>query len=615
MIYCFNPACGQPRNPDQGKFCSTCGQPLLLGDRYGARQVLNQGSKGRTFLGIDRGTFPESYCIIKQSFITQSVNAQQFISTFQDNADRLKTLGDRPEFPTVLDIFLPKYLHQITIPPTLVFEKIVGDSLRQQLTAAGPFSEDRLRQFLREILPLVQLIHDHGLIHRDLHPENVLLTPEHHWAIVDFTAAKVTSKMASAEPGTLIGSGIYTAPEQLRGQSYPASDLYSLGVICLELLTSIHPFDLYSVRENRWVWRDYLTTPISSSLGNLLEQMVAEIPGDRPKSAQAILAALFPHTMPKQAKIATPPKAKPPKPKTISPAVPDPEPQWHCFRTLRGHHAYISDLQFAPDSYHLASAAADQTIRLWDLDHRQEASCLRGHRGIVSSLIFWGDRLISGSWDYTIRLWDWQQGEQLTYLEGKSTWIQGLAFWEKTKQLAALGADQNLTYWDLAQEKVVQTFALQNTQIIRAAQIPGQLWAAQGNELSRYGAGDRLQTFTGHQGQILDFQISPNGQFLLSSSADQTLKIWPLTPGKQPKTLRLLIPITKVAIAPNLRFFVGGDRQGILAIWQLGQEQPMVQLPAHNDSEIQAIAISPNSQIIATAAADKTIKLWRFGIQ
>lgn len=612
MILCLNPTCSQPRNPDQGRFCTACGQPLMLGDRYVAQQVLHQGTKGRTILGIDRGTFPESYCILKQIFLTQSVNAQQFMATFQDNAARLKTLGDRPEFPTVLGIFLPEHWHQITIPPTLVFEKIAGESLRQQLDLTGPFSEAKLREFLQDILPLVQIVHDHGLIHRDLNPDNLLFTPGNHWAIVDFTAAKVTSKMASAEPGTLIGSGIYTAPEQLRGQSYPASDLYSLGVICLELLTVMHPFDLYSVRENRWVWRDYLTTPVSQNLGHLLDQMLAEAVGDRPKSAQAILDRLFPTARP-----ATPkpiPRVDPEPPQIISLVESQPVPQWHCFRTFTGHHAYITALQFAPDGQFFASAAADQTIRLWDLERRREARCLRGHRGIISGLAFWGDRLISSSWDYSIRLWDWHQGTQTACLQEKSTWILGLVFWEKTGQLAALGADQEIVVWDLTEQNILYTFTAPDAHLIRASQAKTQLWLAQGNRLSAYEKGQLVETLPEHQGEILDFQVSADSQFLISTATDQTLKIWPLSSGNAPKILRAVMPLTTLAIAPNQRFFAGGDRQGNLSLWQLGQEQPFVQLAAHT-AEIKAIAIAPDSQVIATAAADKTIKLWRFGIQ
>ncbi|WP_223209938.1 serine/threonine-protein kinase [Picosynechococcus sp. NKBG042902] len=612
MILCLNPTCSQPRNPDQGKFCMACGQPLVLGDRYIVRQVLHQGTKGRTLLGIDRGTFPESYCILKQVFLTQSVQAQQFVEMFQENAARLKTLGDRPEFPTVLGLFLPEHWHQITIPPTLVFEKIAGESLRQRLDLMGPFSEAKLREFLQDILPLVQLIHDHGLIHRDLNPDNLLFTPAQHWAIVDFTAAKVTSKMASAEPGTLIGSGIYTAPEQLRGQSYPGSDLYSLGVICLELLTSIHPFDLYSVRENRWVWRDYLTTPISNNLGHLLDQMLAEAVGDRPQSAQAILDQLFPTARPVTPKPI--PRVAPEPPQIISLIEPSPVPQWYCFRTFTGHHAYITALQFAPDSQFLASAAADQTIRLWDLDRRRESRCLRGHWGIISGLAFWGDRLISGSWDYTIRLWNWQQGEQTACLQGRSTWIQGLACWEKTGQLATLGADQEIVVWDLTTQKILYTFTVSGAQLIRASQAKNQLWLAQGNGLTCYEQGQSVQTLPEHQGEILDFQVSADGQFLISIATDQTLKIWPLASDYTPKILRPVIPFTQLAITPSQRFFAGGDRQGNLSLWQLGQEQPFVALAAHS-SEIKAIAIAPDSQVIATAAADKTIKLWRFGIQ
>ena len=73
----------------------------------------------------------------------------------------------------------------------------------------------------------------------------------------------------------MIGSAEYVAPEQMNGKAVNASDLYSLGVTCLYLLTGISPFDLFDVGEHEWVWRDYLVdNSVSDDLGNILDKLV-----------------------------------------------------------------------------------------------------------------------------------------------------------------------------------------------------------------------------------------------------------------------------------------------------------------------------------------------------
>ncbi|MDB9381649.1 GUN4 domain-containing protein, partial [Nodularia spumigena CS-584] len=99
--------------------------------------------------------------------------------------------------------------------------------------------------------------------------------------------------------GTIIGSAEYCAPEQLHGKPKYISDLYSLGVTCLHLLTQISPFDLYDVMEGEWVWRDYLTGNIvSDELGKILEKLANPIPKQRYQSVEEVVNAL---------KIKTPP--------------------------------------------------------------------------------------------------------------------------------------------------------------------------------------------------------------------------------------------------------------------------------------------------------------------
>jgi serine/threonine protein kinase len=90
----------------------------------------------------------------------------------------------------------------------------------------------------------------------------------------------------------VIGSPEYVAPEQARGQSAFASDLYSLGVTCIHLLTQMPPFDLLDGRKDIWVWRRYIPQPVNPSLGRILDKMLQSATRWRYHSAAAILEDL-----------------------------------------------------------------------------------------------------------------------------------------------------------------------------------------------------------------------------------------------------------------------------------------------------------------------------------
>ncbi|MFB2981754.1 hypothetical protein ACE1CM_37115, partial [Microseira sp. BLCC-F43] len=137
--------------------------------------------------------------------------------------------------------------------------------------------------------------------------------------LVDFGASKVATLAALQQTGTTIGSPEYVAPEQARGWAVFASDIYSLGVTCIHLLTGLSPFNLYDIQQDRWVWRQFLKRPVSDALGKILDKMIESALNRRYQSATEVLRDLNPQTPTS----ATP---KPPSPPAIksSPVVAPP---------------------------------------------------------------------------------------------------------------------------------------------------------------------------------------------------------------------------------------------------------------------------------------------------
>jgi serine/threonine protein kinase len=147
---------------------------LLLGDRYRALQPISQGGIGRTFLAVDEQESSKPRCIIKQfSLKNQGTNnAEKAAESFRQEAVRLQELGQHPQIPQLLACF--EQDDRTCIPAALVQTYIEGESLAQTLEAEGVFSETQIRQILNELLPVLQFVHDHGVIHRDINPDNII---------------------------------------------------------------------------------------------------------------------------------------------------------------------------------------------------------------------------------------------------------------------------------------------------------------------------------------------------------------------------------------------------------------------------------------------------------
>ncbi|MBD2043713.1 serine/threonine-protein kinase [Microcoleus sp. FACHB-672] len=299
MTYCVIPGCQQPQNPDTAKICQSCGSKLWLKERYRPIQQIGQGGFGRTFLAVDEDIPSQPRCVVKQLYFQQGSNSnfQKATQLFHQEAVRLEHLGTHPQIPSLLAHFEQnKWLY-------LAQELIEGETLSQQLKQQGVFNEKVIFQLLQDLLPVLQYIHEQQVIHRDIKPANIMRRrSDGKFMVIDFGIAKLFAGTNLSQTGTIIGSLEYMAPEQTRGKTLPASDLYSLGATCIHLLTGIAPSNLYDMTRDRWAWRDYLptgtdfggmTSPASRiRLGKVLDKLLQNALNQRYLSADEVLQAL-----------------------------------------------------------------------------------------------------------------------------------------------------------------------------------------------------------------------------------------------------------------------------------------------------------------------------------
>jgi serine/threonine protein kinase len=290
MSLCLNPNCSAA-NPDGHKFCEKCGSKLFLQERYQAIQLIGQGGFGRTFKAIDYSKPSRPYCVIKQFFPSAqgTDTIEKASELFEKEAIQLEKLGKHPQIPELF-----AYLNHDDNRQYLVQEYIEGQNLEQELKSQGVFNEAKIKALLTDILPVLDFVHSQGVVHRDIKPENIIRRNSDKKAVlVDFGASKVVTPLNRSVTGTVIGSAEYVAPEQANGKPNNPSDLYSLGVTCIYLLTQISPFDLFDTSDHEWVWRQFLVNNnVRDDLGRILDKMIEFGTRKRYQSAREVLQDL-----------------------------------------------------------------------------------------------------------------------------------------------------------------------------------------------------------------------------------------------------------------------------------------------------------------------------------
>jgi formylglycine-generating enzyme required for sulfatase activity len=293
MLCCLNPDCEKPLNPDTYKHCQQCGSRLitLLSDRFKVLKPLDRGGFGKIYLAEDTHNHHQR-CVIKQlAYQSQGTWAiQRAEELFTQEAQQLQQLGQHPQIPSLYAYFTESanlYLAQ---------EFIEGHTLLKELQQKGIFSETQIRELLLNILPVLRDIHAQGVIHRDLKPENIMRKQEDGTLIlIDFGVSRRFTESVLTKTGTTLGSQGYAALEQMQaGKSIPASDLFSLGVSCFQLMTNKVPYTLFLQYGYSWIsqWHQHLKTPISDHLRTVLGKLLQNDLRLRYGSATSVLTDL-----------------------------------------------------------------------------------------------------------------------------------------------------------------------------------------------------------------------------------------------------------------------------------------------------------------------------------
>ncbi len=229
----------------------------------------------------------------------------------------------------------------------------------------------------------------------------------------------------------------FSAPEILDGKISPSSDLYSIGLITIHLLTGIRPFQLFDPANHCWIWQDYWHSSLQTSkincakLAAMLDRAINLDPNLRFSSASEMMTAV----------------------RDCVPNLPPPPPNWTCRHILTGHQglfAAIKTIAISPNLPLVATGSEDRTIRLWNIDTGAEIKSLTGHQKSVESIAFHPHQsglLFSGDRSGQIKLWQVDPAAELISIDSQQAKVNCIAISPDGKLITSGGSDKTIKIW------------------------------------------------------------------------------------------------------------------------------------------------------------------------
>lgn len=304
-------SCGQ-ENPSNARFCSRCGASVpqinanvsgkltagtRLRDRYIIRHPIGQGGFSRTYLAADTGRFQELVTVKELTPANFEAYAlQKAEELFQREAAILHKLAS-PQIPKFWEFFRDG--QRLFLVQDYIEGKTYQTLLEERIILGKTFSETEIIELLQQLLPVLSYLHNCGVIHRDISPDNLICRASDRMPVlIDLGGVtKITLNVTSdaenfaVDSTTRLGKIGYAPDEQLRlGIAAPHSDLYALAVTALVLMTGKQPQQLINLETMEWNWQQYLN--LSPLLTSILKQMLASQPINRFQSAEEVLQHL-----------------------------------------------------------------------------------------------------------------------------------------------------------------------------------------------------------------------------------------------------------------------------------------------------------------------------------
>lgn len=581
-----------------------------ISKHYTIVKCLGKGQNGQTDLAhiLTPKSSPTSV-VIKQIY-----RPSELLDTL---TQRLKTVGQHPQLPALLDSW------QSPDGQFLVFEHIAFPSLQ---THTPPWTAAQIETELLSLLPVLEHLHSFRLVHGDIRPANIRqASPDQPPILVDL---RITQRLNKRNPALAAtgGDAAYAAPEQALGRLVYASDLYSLGLVAIHLLTGLAPFDLYSVADNRWIWPDLVTAPLPKNLSQVLHKLLERSLEHRYSSADQVIADLKKNTA---VSLLNKARSLLPTPDSLQhlqlperllaiadtsktaalPATKQSVPQisWHLLYQLtpgtttslalkgtilalgthtgrvlicdlaseaeiftlegRQHRDRITALAIHPQGHTLYSASSDGTVKLWNLSRGDLLHTLTQPGWLPTDLAVALPYLIVGDGSGHITLWDLEQLTPSHRFNQHQDWVSAIA--ASNNRLASISRDRTLRLWSIPEKNLIDTLSIGPSQALA---------------------------------------LHPSGNYGIVGNDQGQVDVWTIGSSAQPERLcQVDDSITSLALSPDARLLAVGTDGNTLRVYQGASGDCVSELT----QGWGVVAIAFDGQTLVSSSQDETVTIWR----
>lgn len=622
------------------------GASLRMGD-YRIESVLGKGGFGITYRAFE--TRLERFVAIKEFAIpgcrreeTRLLPAEEWpAEQYSEHKKRFLLEGRRLARLSHSGIISIYSIFEENDTVYLVMEFIEGQTLRDfTASQGGRLTVDQALAIIRRVGETLSFVHANGLLHRDLKPANLMLRPDGSLVLIDFGSARefgigIARLTAMLTPG-------YAPIEQYSevGEFGPPTDVYALAAMTYNLTTGKTPINALSRKAGISLPTPKALNPdIPEWLSGAVMQGLAMDVAARPPTVREFLNLLESegarrghfarHTLvPDRPFVPQNAQQLCDTFKTNPTFEPDGNDRAGTLRlplnigNLDGHEDVVRALSWSCDGRRLISAAADQTVRIWDTSRRCQLALMEGHVSEVSC-VAWRpgrDHAASGGCYSNILIWDCKTGAALTSLIGHTKSLTDVQWSPDGALLASAGVDGTVRVWDEENRQLRTTFTGHVGRVVSVAWQPsGRLLASVGDEqivwlwsLDAQGAYRHLQ---GEMSATSCIAWRPDGRKLAVGALNAGLVwMWDINDCRLDSTLEIdfntgSAGVCSMAWSPNGERIAIGCVDGIVHIWDAADETPAAVI-RHETAMAVTVAWSPDGGVLATSAEGGRIRLW-----
>ncbi len=294
----------------------------------------------------------------------------------------------------------------------------------------------------------------------------------------------------------------------------------------------------------------------------------------------------------------------------------------HCLKTFVGHEKWVRSLAFSPDGTLLATGSDDETVRIWEVGEGRCLRTLHGHTGIVWAATFSPDGalLATSGYEGTVRVWDAQTGTCLHVLQAHSSIAMAVAFHPLGDVLASGGEEGQIKLWDVSSGHCLETLHLRTTRAASIAFNPEGMMLASGSfdgavevwQIGGESGNHRIRTLHGHSLWVSAVTFG-RGSLLASTSYNGKVRLWNVESGRCLRTLQgYSNVISALAFSPDGKLLIHGDDNGMLKLWEMGEEGSggCLRTFRGHAGRIWSVSFSPDGKTFVSGGDDLSVKLW-----